>query len=58
MLELVSQNYWWPRLSRYIAKFVTGCDACNQTKTFPTQKVGKCHEPHWVVSHVTPVTLL
>src|SRR5258708_33232735 len=22
MLELVSQNYWWPGLSRYIAKFV------------------------------------
>src|SRR5260221_7254255 len=41
MLELVSQNYWWPGLSRYIAKFVTGCDACNQTRTFLTQKVGK-----------------
>src|SRR5258708_445510 len=41
MLELVSQNYWWPGLSRYVAKFITGCDACNQTKTFPTQKVGK-----------------
>src|SRR6266446_2756488 len=41
MLELVSRNYWWPGLSRYITKFVAGCDACNQTKTFPTQKVGK-----------------
>src|SRR5258707_898928 len=41
MLELVSWNYWWPGLSRYIAKFVTGCDACNRTKTFPMQKVGK-----------------
>src|SRR5260221_10836517 len=41
MLELVSQNYWWPGLSRYIAKFIAGCDACNQMKTFPTQKVGK-----------------
>src|SRR5258707_549216 len=41
MLELVSRNYWWPGLSRYVAKFVAGCDACNQTKTFPTQKVGK-----------------
>src|SRR6266436_5142047 len=41
MLELVSWNYWWPGLSRYVAKFITGCDACNQTKTFPTQKVGK-----------------
>src|SRR5260221_2635927 len=41
MLELVSWNYWWPGLSRYVAKFITGCDACNWTKTFLTQKVGK-----------------
>src|SRR5260221_782828 len=41
MLELVSQNYWWPGLSRYVAKFVMGCNACNWTKTFPMQKVGK-----------------
>src|SRR5260221_12068427 len=41
MLELVSQNYWWPGLSRYVTKFITGCDACNWTKTFLTQKVGK-----------------
>src|SRR5258707_880836 len=41
MLELLSQNYWWPGLSRYITKFVTVCDVCNQTKTFPMQKVGK-----------------
>ena len=41
MLELVSWNYWWPGLSRYVAKFIPGCDTCNRTKTFPTQKVGK-----------------
>src|SRR5260221_5920376 len=41
MLELVSQNYWWPGLSRYVAKFIAGCDTCNRTKTFLTQKVGK-----------------
>src|SRR5260370_21584476 len=41
MLELVSWNYWWPELSRYVAKFVAGCDVCNQPKTFPMQKVGK-----------------
>src|SRR5258708_11193321 len=40
-LELVSQNYWWPGLSRYITKFIAGCNACNQTKIFLTQKVGK-----------------
>src|SRR5258708_223785 len=41
MLELVSRNYWWPGMSRYVAKFVTGCDVCNQIKAFPTKKVGK-----------------
>src|SRR5258708_990199 len=41
MLELVSWNYWWPGLSRYIAKFIAGCNMCNWMKTFPTQKVGK-----------------
>src|SRR5258708_25447206 len=40
-LELVSRNYWWPGLSRYIAKFIAGCNACNRMKTFPMQKVGK-----------------
>src|SRR5258705_6288527 len=40
-LELVLRNYWWPGLSRYIAKFVAGCNACNRMKTFPMQKVGK-----------------
>src|SRR5258708_7288551 len=41
MLELVSRNYWWPGLSRYITRFITGCDAYNWTKTFPMQRVGK-----------------
>ena len=40
-MELVSQNYWWPGLSRYVTKFIMGCNTCSQTKTFPTQKVGK-----------------
>src|SRR5258705_227579 len=54
MLELVSWNYWWPGLSRYIAKFIAGCDVCNWTKTFPMQKVGKLipnkvPDRHWQV---------
>src|SRR5260370_870336 len=32
MLELVSRNYWWPGLSRYITKFIAGCDVCNRCK--------------------------
>src|SRR5258707_743971 len=57
MLELVSWNYWWPGLSRYVARFVAGCDACNRTKTFPMQKVGKLipnkvPDRHWQVISV------
>src|ERR1700677_1843974 len=40
-LELVTCNYWWPGLPRYVARYVRGCDACNRVKTFPTQKVSK-----------------
>src|SRR5258707_15668058 len=41
MLELVSHNYWWPGISRYIASYMAGSDACNQCKSFPMLKVGK-----------------
>ena len=39
--ELVARNYWWPGMGHYIAKYVKGCDLCNQTKTFPTAPMGK-----------------
>jgi hypothetical protein len=31
-LKLVSRNYWWPQMSRYIGIYVKHCDLCNQTK--------------------------
>jgi hypothetical protein len=31
-LELVSCNYWWPQMSRYIGNYVKHCDLCNWTK--------------------------
>lgn len=40
-LELVSRNYWWPGISRYIALYTKGCDRCNRTKTFPAKPTGK-----------------
>ena len=40
-LELVTRNYWWPGISRYIASYIQGCDKCNRTKTFPAKPVGK-----------------
>jgi hypothetical protein len=31
-LELISHNYWWPQMSRYISIYVKHCDLCNRTK--------------------------
>jgi hypothetical protein len=31
-LELVSRNYWWPQMSRYIGIYMKHCDLCNRTK--------------------------
>ena len=39
-LELVSRNYWWPGISRFIDRYVRGCDACNRVKTFPGTPAG------------------
>jgi len=31
-LELVSRNYWWPNMSRYVGMYVSHCDLCLHTK--------------------------
>jgi hypothetical protein len=31
-LELISRNYWWPQMSRYIGIYVKHCNLCNRTK--------------------------
>jgi RNase H-like domain found in reverse transcriptase/Integrase zinc binding domain/Reverse transcriptase (RNA-dependent DNA polymerase) len=39
-LELVSQNYWWPQMSRYIGRYVSTCDMCLCTKASSQPPVG------------------
>jgi len=42
-LELVSRNYWWPQMSRYIRQYVSTCDLCLRTKPIRQALVGKLY---------------
>ena len=47
-LELVSWNYWWPQMSRYIGQYVSTCDLCLWTKPWR----------HSLVSELQPLSVL
>ena len=40
MTELVTRNYWWPRVIRDIGKYMEGCDLCQQMKNRIEKVVG------------------
>jgi hypothetical protein len=56
-LEMVSRNYWWPQMSRYIGVYVKTCDLCNRTKLQHHRPSGELHptetpEERWQVISV------
>ena len=40
-LELVSWNYWWPQMSKYISQYVSTYDLCLQMKPWQHSSVGE-----------------
>ena len=42
-LELVSWNYWWPQMSRYVGRYISTCDMCLWTKSFQCPPIGELH---------------
>ena len=47
-LELVSRNYWWPQMSRYIGQYISTCDLCIRTKPIRQALVDELH-PLWIL---------
>jgi transposase InsO family protein len=42
-LEIISCNYWWPQMSRYIGIYVKHCDLCNWTKVQRQRPISELH---------------
>jgi len=40
-VELVTRNFWWPRVTKEMKQYVEGCDACQCNKNHIEQPAGK-----------------
>jgi len=41
MVELVTQNFWWPEVTKEVKRYVEGCNACQRNKNCIEQPAGK-----------------
>jgi len=41
MMELVGRNYWWPGMTKEVAKYIEGCDLCQRHKNQAETLAGK-----------------
>ena len=39
--EMVTQNFWWPGVTREVKRYVEGCNACQRNKNHTEQPAGK-----------------
>jgi transposase InsO family protein len=39
-LELIQRNYWWPGITKFVRRYLAGCDHCQRYKNFPQSPVG------------------
>jgi len=40
-VELVTQNFWWPGITKEVKQYVEGCNACQRNKNCTEQPAGK-----------------
>jgi len=41
MMELVTQNFWWPEVTKEVKQYIEECDSCQRNKNCTEQPVGK-----------------
>ena len=41
MAEMVTQNFWWPGVTREVKRYVEGCNTCQRNKNHTEQPAGK-----------------
>ena len=65
-IELITRNYWWPKVTRDIGKYVDGCNMCQSMKyrietlveNLKLSKVLEKLQTHLIVDFITKLPLV